>query len=116
MIRRPPSSTLFPYTTLFRSSVREKLCGFADAGIETLLLLRFNPALVAMHAEDFVRQVLVARMGAREIWVGADFRFGHDRVGDVALLEAMQGEGGYEVRVLDAVTNGDGRSEERRVG
>jgi riboflavin kinase/FMN adenylyltransferase len=29
-------------------------------------------------------------------------------VGDVALLEAMQGEGGYEVRVLDAVSNGDG--------
>src|SRR5437763_8284706 len=24
MIRRPPSSTLFPYTTLFRSSVRER--------------------------------------------------------------------------------------------
>lgn len=90
------------------SSVREKLCGFADAGIEELLLLRFNPALVVMSAQDFVRQVLVARMGAREIWVGANFRFGHNRVGDVALLETMQGEGDYEVRVLDAVSNGDG--------
>ena len=90
------------------SSLREKLCGFAGAGIEVLLLLRFDAPLVAMSAEDFVREVVVARMGAREIWVGADFRFGHDRVGDVALLEAMQGEGGYEVRVLDAVSNGDG--------
>ncbi|TAM93363.1 MAG: bifunctional riboflavin kinase/FAD synthetase, partial [Rhodanobacteraceae bacterium] len=90
------------------SSVREKLCGFADAGIEVLLLLRFDAPLVAMSAEDFVRTVLVARMRAREIWVGRDFRFGHNRVGDVALLEAMQGEGGYEVRVLDAVTTGDG--------
>src|SRR6185312_15825036 len=90
------------------SSVREKLCGFAEAGIETLLLLRFDATLVAMSAEDFVREVLVARMGAREIWVGADFRFGHNRVGDVALLETLQGEGGYEVRVLDAVSNGDG--------
>jgi len=74
-----------------------------------LLQLHFNAALVAMSAEDFVREVLVARMGAREIWVGADFRFGHNRVGDVALLEAMQGEGDYEVRVLDVVTNGDGQ-------
>jgi riboflavin kinase/FMN adenylyltransferase len=90
------------------SSVREKLCGFAQAGIGTVLLLRFNAALVNMGARDFVREVLVRRMGAREIWVGADFRFGHNRVGDVALLEAMQGEGGYEVRVLDAVSNGDG--------
>ncbi|HVU82979.1 MAG TPA: bifunctional riboflavin kinase/FAD synthetase [Rhodanobacteraceae bacterium] len=105
----PLPRSYFSRTPLKRlSSLREKLCGFADAGIETVLLLRFDAALVAMHAEDFVRKVLVARMGAREIWVGADFRFGHDRVGDVALLEAMQGEGGYEVRVLDAITNGDG--------
>jgi riboflavin kinase/FMN adenylyltransferase len=90
------------------SSLREKLEGFADAGIEQLLLLRFNASLVAMSAEDFVRKVLVARMGAREIWVGAGFRFGHNRTGDIELLRAMQGEGHYDVRDLDAVTNGDG--------
>ncbi|MBS0382991.1 MAG: bifunctional riboflavin kinase/FAD synthetase [Proteobacteria bacterium] len=90
------------------SSVREKLCGFAEAGIEELLLLRFDARLVAMSAADFVREVLVARMGAREIWVGAGFRFGHNRTGDVELLEAMQGEGPFEVRVLDAVSAGDG--------
>ncbi|HEY9111212.1 MAG TPA: bifunctional riboflavin kinase/FAD synthetase [Rhodanobacteraceae bacterium] len=105
----PLPRSYFSRTPLKRlSSVREKLCGFADAGIDELLLLRFNATLVAMRADDFVRDVLVARMGAREIWVGADFRFGHNRVGDVALLEAMQGEGPYEVRVLDAVSNGDG--------
>ena len=103
-----PRSYFSPAPLKRLSSVREKLCGFADAGIECLLLLHFNAALVGMSAEDFVRDVLVARMGAREIWVGADFRFGHNRVGDVALLEAMQGEGPYEVRVLDAVSNGDG--------
>lgn len=90
------------------SSVREKLAGFAEAGIELLLLLRFNAALVAMSAEDFVRQVLVKRMRVREIWVGADFRFGHKRLGDVDLLRAMQDEGGFLVRVLDAVTLDDG--------
>jgi riboflavin kinase / FMN adenylyltransferase len=89
------------------SSLREKLWGFADAGIDLLLLLRFNAPLVAMSAEGFVRKVLVSRMGAREIWVGADFRFGHDRVGDVEMLRAMQGEGGYELRVLDAISVGD---------
>jgi len=104
-----PRSYFSPAPLKRLSSVREKLCGFAEAGIEALLQLHFNAALVAMSAEDFVREVLVARMGAREIWVGADFRFGHNRVGDVALLEAMQGEGDYEVRVLDVVTNGDGQ-------
>ncbi|HEX7326483.1 MAG TPA: bifunctional riboflavin kinase/FAD synthetase [Rhodanobacteraceae bacterium] len=89
------------------SSLREKLCGFADAGIECLLLLRFGARLAAMSAEAFVREVLVARMGAREIWVGGDFRFGHNRTGDVALLRSLEGEGAYVVRVLDAVSAGD---------
>jgi riboflavin kinase/FMN adenylyltransferase len=105
----PLPRSYFSPTPLKRlSSVREKLCSFAGAGLDMVLLLNFNAALVNMSARDFVREVLVRRLGAREVWVGADFRFGHNRVGDVALLEAMQGEGGYEVRVLDAVTNGDG--------
>lgn len=103
-----PRSYFSPSPLKRLSSVREKLCGFAEAGIDELLLLRFDAPLVAMRAEDFVRDVLVARMGAREIWVGADFRFGHARAGDVGLLEAMQGQGPYQVRVLDAVSTDDG--------
>ena len=32
MIRRPPRSTLFPYTTLFRSTAKEKKMGIGAAG------------------------------------------------------------------------------------
>ncbi|HEU0276444.1 MAG TPA: bifunctional riboflavin kinase/FAD synthetase [Rhodanobacteraceae bacterium] len=90
------------------STVREKLCGIEATGVELLLLLRFNRALAHMIASDFVHRVLVARMGAREIWVGKDFRFGHQRAGDVETLDALGGAGGYEVRVLDAVSVTDG--------
>ena len=82
-------------------SVRDKLEGMAAAGIAQLLLLRFNAALAAMSAEDFVRDVLVQRAGAREVWVGADFRFGHARRGDVALLERLGGELGFVTQVFD---------------
>ena len=71
------------------SSMREKLQGFAAAGMAHALLLRFNDALTAMSAEDFVRRALVQRLAVREVWVGGDFRFGHGRAGDVALLESM---------------------------
>jgi riboflavin kinase/FMN adenylyltransferase len=90
------------------SSLREKLCGFRDAGIELLLLLRFNAALAAMGAEDFVREVIVRRMNAREVWVGADFRFGHRRAGDVALLQKLGKELGFEVHTLEAVEAEEG--------
>ncbi|MFC4762846.1 bifunctional riboflavin kinase/FAD synthetase [Dyella koreensis] len=85
------------------SSVREKLRGFDAAGMEQALLLRFNATLTAMSAEDFVRHVLVERLAAREVWVGSDFRFGHKRGGDVALLEVMGADHGFTARTMPSV-------------
>src|SRR5699024_5627939 len=85
------------------ASVREKIEGLDAAGMRHALLLRFNAALTAMSAEDFVREVLVARMGVREVWVGGDFRFGHKRGGDFALLESMGRELGFAARAMPAV-------------
>src|SRR3712207_8263276 len=44
MIRRPPRSTLFPYTTLFRSASLEDLCARHDYA---LITLEYNNAFVA---------------------------------------------------------------------
>jgi riboflavin kinase/FMN adenylyltransferase len=85
------------------SSVREKLRGFDAAGMEQTLLLRFNQALTAMSAEDFVRRVLAQRLAAREVWVGGDFRFGHRRGGDFALLERMGHELGFTACAMPVV-------------
>ncbi len=86
------------------SGVREKLRGFAAAGIEQALLLRFNRELTAMSGEAFVQRVLVDRLATREVWVGADFRFGHKRGGDVAMLERMGNEFGFTACTMPAVT------------
>src|SRR2546430_6611893 len=56
MIRRPPRSTLFPYTTLFRSEPY-----FASkAGIETRMLLTsdagYNPYRVMFTTRDMLQQ------------------------------------------------------------
>ncbi|TAL89207.1 MAG: bifunctional riboflavin kinase/FAD synthetase [Rhodanobacter sp.] len=85
------------------SSVRDKLRGFAAAGMEHALLLRFNRALTLMSAEDFVRRVLVQRLAAREVWVGGDFRFGHKRAGDVALLRRMGAELGFNACTMPEI-------------
>jgi len=84
-------------------SVRDKLEGMDAAGVERLLLLRFNHALTAMSGEDFVRKVLVERLRAREVWVGGDFRFGHKRGGDFALLESMGADLGFNARAMPSV-------------
>jgi len=82
------------------ASVREKLAGLLEAGMDVVLLLRFNAALTALPAEDFVRRVLHARLAAREVWVGGDFRFGHKRGGDFALLERMGRQLGFAARAM----------------
>jgi riboflavin kinase/FMN adenylyltransferase len=85
------------------SSVREKLLGFAASGMGHTLLLRFNQALTAMSAEDFIQHVLIERLNVREVWVGADFRFGHKRAGDVAMLERVGAERGFAAHTMPVV-------------
>jgi len=100
----PLPRAYFSKTPLSRlSSVREKLLGFDAAGMAHALILRFDAALASMSAEDFVRRVLVERLAAREVWVGGDFRFGHRRTGDVALLERMGAELGFVARTMAPV-------------
>ncbi|GIX37666.1 MAG: riboflavin biosynthesis protein [Silanimonas sp.] len=94
MAAEPPARLLLPAA---------KLAGLSALGVDVIGLLRFNPAMVAMPAEAFVRELLVAKLHAREVWVGPDFRFGHRRGGDVALLERMGGELGFSTYGLPLV-------------
>jgi len=85
------------------SSRREKIAQFFDAGIDRVLLLRFNAALAAMSAQDFIERVLVARLNAKEVWVGEGFRFGHARGGDLQLLRTLGGRFGFRAEALEPV-------------
>src|SRR5256885_9935456 len=76
MIRRPPRSTLFPYTTLFRSRRREHLADVADRGEDALAAIA---VLVAVPQLD--RLVLAGR-GPR----------GHCGAADGAALELRSEE------------------------
>jgi riboflavin kinase/FMN adenylyltransferase len=52
------------------------------------MLLEFGHRLAAMDADTFIRRLLIDGLGARFLLVGDDFRFGHNRQGDFALLQA----------------------------
>src|SRR2546425_12805569 len=64
MIRRPPRSTLFPYTTLFRSELR----GHPARAVETVGRGPRLARLLAVEPHDPVRElVLPRRERAREL-------------------------------------------------
>ena len=88
-----------PRLTLARAKVE----GLLDLDADRVGLLRFDAKLSAMSAEDFVRTLLVGRLAAREVWIGPEFRFGHRRGGDVALLQAMGSELGFSADAIAPV-------------
>ena len=59
-------------------------------------------------AEDFVREVLVSSLDTRAVVVGHDFHFGYQRRGNVALLQAMGAELGFDVTGLRLFAAGPG--------
>lgn len=87
------------------TSPTEKVGLLLDAGVERVLLLRFDADLAAMPADDFIRRVLVSRLRAREVWVGENFRFGHARSGDFDVLKRAGKIEGFDARSIDAVAH-----------
>src|SRR4029450_3058980 len=61
MIRRPPRSTLFPYTTLFRSRYRKQAHFNTDAAPGSLVWIRFREGL----SEHFVEFIFTSRADIR---------------------------------------------------
>ncbi len=82
---------------------RGKYQGLRDLGADSVGLLRFDARLSAMSAEEFVRKLLIGRLGAREVWIGPDFRFGHRRGGDLPLLQSMGRELGFSADEIEPV-------------
>jgi riboflavin kinase/FMN adenylyltransferase len=82
---------------------RAKFEGLRDLGVDIVGLLRFNAALAAMSAEDFVETVLARRLSAREVWVGPEFRFGHRRRGDIAMLRELGAKHGFFAQEIEPV-------------
>jgi riboflavin kinase / FMN adenylyltransferase len=68
-----------------------------QAGADAVVVLRFTPQLAALSPEDFVEQVLVARLHAFAVVVGSNFRFGHRAVGSVATLIELGERHGFAV-------------------
>lgn len=89
------------------SDVSERSALLRQAGARHVAILHFTREVASWPPRLFAERVAAAG-DVREIAVGADFRFGHDRAGDVALLAAL-GEGtGYAVHVMPPVLR-DGR-------
>jgi riboflavin kinase/FMN adenylyltransferase len=75
----------------------------AETPLDWLVVLRFDRQMAAMSPEEFVREVLLARCGMRELVIGWDHGFGRGRSGDVETLRVLGGQCGFAVDVVGPV-------------
>ena len=99
-----PSRVLRPEAApALLASLEQRLAGFEAAGLDAVLVMRFDAELAKVSAEDFVRKYLVEILRARAVMVGGNFRFGHRQLGDVRLLEELGRRWNFEVHVVPPV-------------
>ncbi|MDQ3667314.1 MAG: bifunctional riboflavin kinase/FAD synthetase, partial [Acidobacteriota bacterium] len=70
----------------------QKVEGFGVLGIEQTIVVRFTEEFSKIPAEDFLRDVVMDRLHAGEVYLGRGFAFGHKREGNIDLLRQVSEE------------------------
>lgn len=90
--------------TIFRLTPLEAKARFLKSlGLDGMIVLTFDAALANLLAEDFVKGVLMERLGAGAVVVGYDFHFGKKRGGSPAFLREMGLAHGFEVEIVGKI-------------
>lgn len=114
--REHPSAFLRPGTEPpLIATLEERVNAFARAGIDEAFVLRFDDAIASLSPQRFLGETLIERIGARAMVVGANFRFGHKRAGDVALAQRYLAERGRQVIAVPNAMDGGERVSSTRI-
>jgi riboflavin kinase/FMN adenylyltransferase len=105
--RKHPLQTIAPGAApKMLTSVDERLELLDRLGVFATAVIDFDDDFRRLSAEDFIEKVLVASLRAERVAVGRDFRFGYDQLGDVALLQSLGGQYGFQVDDVDILEEG----------
>lgn len=99
----PPATLLSDRELNLIFTEEEKKEQLEQFGIDTIISYPFTKETLKMEPEQFVEQLLVKQLDAKVIIVGSDFRFGHNRKGDIDLLKSLAVKFNYRVEIFDKV-------------
>jgi riboflavin kinase/FMN adenylyltransferase len=83
-------------------TLRDKLEDLASSGVDQTVVLPFDARLASQSPQEFIDKVLLKGLGAKYVLVGDDFRFGKQRAGDYALLDAAGEAQGFDVARMNS--------------
>lgn len=85
----------------------QKIKLIEQSGIDVLFCLPFTPEFSQITAEQFVQEILVGKIGIKELVVGYDYAFGKGRQGNIELLKELGDHYNYRVHVVGPVKVGE---------
>jgi riboflavin kinase/FMN adenylyltransferase len=86
-----PVSVVAPqHTPKLLTTLEAKAELIASLGVQELIVIPFDAAFAARSASEFIDDVLVGALGATQVAIGENFRFGHKAQGDPRLLAAEE--------------------------
>jgi riboflavin kinase/FMN adenylyltransferase len=81
----------------------QKIEALTRAGMQGMAFVRFTRELSNWDPETFVRTVLVEWLHVSEVWVGANFLFGHERAGTFSVLRSLGARYGFRAEKIDPI-------------
>lgn len=78
----------------------EKIKRLKDFGVDYVISIPFDEYMTKISAFEFVKGILLDKLGAKKIIVGHDFTFAKNKEGDTKLLKKLSDEYGFEVEVI----------------
>jgi riboflavin kinase/FMN adenylyltransferase len=84
------------------ATLRDKLLELERCGVDQVVVVPFDERLARQSPQQFVEEVLLKGLGVRYVLVGDDFRFGAQRAGDYAMLDAAGQQLGFDVARMNS--------------
>jgi riboflavin kinase/FMN adenylyltransferase len=97
------------------TSLREKLIQFKSAKIDIVWLLNFNKNIAELSAEQFIQDIVLAKLNLQQLIIGDDFQFGKNRTGDFALLQKFAQQHDFALIRTTEITHEEGRISSTRI-
>ncbi len=110
-----PREVLYKETRLRLDLPEEKLPILEKLGIKQLVLIPFDKKLSKLSPERFIKDILINKLQAKSISVGANFRFGFKRSGDINTMKLVTKNMDLKLKIISILKDKEGRISSSRV-
>lgn len=103
-----PLTVINPYFQIEQiTPLKDKLELIEKLGVKAVFLIKFDDEFSKISGEEFVKNILVDRIGVKKVVIGYDFSFGKNKSGNIELLQSMGILYGFQVFVIEPQKDGD---------